>query len=140
MSVAPEPFLLRFFEPERDYQTVRGWWEAHGWSAVPVQVLPRLGIVAERGGEPTAAGWLYMDNSVGVGWLEWLVARPDASPRDVYRALASVIEFIRSEAKRMGYHTLISTCRQESLGRLLERNGFNQSDTGVSHFVGFLDQ
>jgi len=128
--------LLRFFEPEKDYSTVAAWWEGHGWNAVPVQVLPKLGVVAHRDDKPVAAGWLYMDNSVGVGWLEWLVADPDAKPREVYKALSAVIDFIKAEARQFGYHTLMSTCRQESLGRLLERNGFQKTDTDVTHYLG----
>lgn len=130
------PFLLRVFDPEKDYPNVAGWWAAHGWTPVPARVLPKLGIVAELDGVPTAAGWLYMDNSVGVGWMEWLVADPTASPRRVFQAVSAVVGFIKSEAARLGYHTLMTTCRQPSLGKLLVRQGFQQSDTGVSHFIG----
>jgi hypothetical protein len=135
-SPAPNPFLLRVFDPEADYETVASWWRAHEWNPVPVQVLPKLGIVAERDGVSIAAGWLYMDNSVGVGWLEWLVASPEATPRQVFQSISAVIGFIKSRAAQLGYHTLMTTCRQQSLGRLLERNGFQKTDASVSHYIG----
>jgi len=33
---------LRAFDPETDYPIVENWWKAHGWSAVPKVMLPRL--------------------------------------------------------------------------------------------------
>jgi len=56
-----------------DYETCAQWWSGHGWEPVPAVVLPKLGMMVVDDEAPICAAWLYMDNSVGVSMLEWLV-------------------------------------------------------------------
>ncbi|MBN8708978.1 MAG: hypothetical protein BGO12_05885 [Verrucomicrobia bacterium 61-8] len=130
---------LREFDPARDYERVSAWWQAHGWSAVPVGALPRLGVVAYFAHEDdiAAAGWLYMDNSVGVCMLEWLVTRPANRPKDSLRALDAIIEFLQQRAVDFGYGVMLTTARQSALVRLHERHGFQKTDEGVTHLISF---
>lgn len=132
---------LRTFTAD-DYPTVSQWWEGHGWSPVPLPILPKLGILAEMHEgdtiQPIAAGWLYMDNSVGVGMLEWLVADPAANPRHVLKSLNALIDFIKERAKELGYNVLLGTCRQESLSKVLQKHGFNVTDSGMIHHLAIL--
>lgn len=132
---------LRDFTPE-DYPTLEGWWQGHGWSPVPLQILPRLGIIAEMhtGAEiqPTAAAWLYMDNSVGVAMLEWMVADPKANPRTVLKALNATIDFLKERAKELRYTVILGTCRQESLSKLLQKQGFHVTDSGMIHHLAIV--
>lgn len=122
---------LRIVTPE-DYPMLESWWKGHDWPAVPQKILPRLGVVYGD----TAAGWLYLDNSVGVAMMEWLVTNPAARPLVAVRALSGVVQFLKSEAKRMDYSVILTTCRQPALARLLERNGFVTTDTGMTHLLG----
>ena len=134
-DIAP---TLRLFEPEADYALVSAWWIAHGWNAVPVGVLPKLGIIAEMDGMPVAAGWLYMDNSSGVSMMEWMVANPDAKPKSVFRSIKSIVEFLKSRAKDMGYTVMLTTCKQESLARVYEKTGFGRTDSEMIHLIQVL--
>lgn len=123
---------IRLVTPE-DYPTLERWWTGHGWPAVPQRVLPPLGVIA---GE-MAAGWLYMDNGgTGVAMMEWLVTDPQAKPLAAAKALSSVVGFLKSEAKRMDYPIIFTTCRQPALARLLNREGFMTTDTEMIHMLG----
>ena len=116
-----------------DYPMLCEWWQGHGWGAVPLKVLPPLGVILDN----TAAGWLYMDNGgTGVAMLEWLVTNPKASPLRSARCISKVVEFLKSEAKRMDYGAILTTCRQPSLARLLARNGFVKTDENLLHMMG----
>jgi hypothetical protein len=132
---------LRDFTAD-DYPTVETWWAGHGWSPVPLQILPRLGIIADmHHGEtstPTAAAWLYMDNSVGVAMLEWIVTNPEAKPRDVLKAITEAVNFIKTRAAELGYTVILATCRQESLSKVLQKRGFNVTDSGMIHHLALL--
>jgi hypothetical protein len=130
---------LKIFNAEIDYPIVSQWWINHGWSAVPLGVLPKLGIVAELGGEPVAAGWLYMDNSIGVSMLEWVVANPEAKPRSVYKSIKAIVEFLKGQAMAFGYAVMLTTCKQESLARIYEKTGFHRTDSEMIHFVQTLN-
>jgi hypothetical protein len=125
---------LRLVTPD-DYATLESWWEGHGWAPVPQRVLPPLGILYRE----HAAGWLYMDNGgTGVAMMEWLVTNPEARPLSAARALTQVVDFLKSEAKRMNYPMILTTCRQPSLARLLHRAGFQTTDSQMIHLLGIF--
>lgn len=86
------------------------WRAAHGMPDIPVALLPRLGVVAMMEGVETAAGWLYMDNSVGVGFVEWLVTRPGLSLAESKAAMAMVLATLKAEAAGHGYSLLLGHC------------------------------
>ena len=114
------------------------WWDGHGFPAVPLEILPRLGIIAEINGSPIGAAWLYMDNSSGVCMMEWTVTNPANNPRDSLRAISALTEFLKADAKSNGYTVILTTCKQQSLARVHERNGFTKTDDGMIHLIGGL--
>ena len=126
---------LRLIDKEKDYPMLEAWWRVHGFPAVPCAILPPLGVIHNE----TAAAWLYMDNGgSGVAMLEWMVTDPTAKPKEAARSLMEVSRFLQSEAKRMEYHTVLTTCRQAGLARLLTRTGFIQTDSQMIHLVASL--
>lgn len=112
------------------------WWKAHGWPGVALPILPKCGILVEDDNDMgLAAGWLYMDNSVGVAMLEWTVTNPNATAKQSYLAIAMLVQSAREVAKSLDYGVIITTARQHSLARCLQRNGFIQTDTGMTHLI-----
>lgn len=132
-----DPIQIRSYHPD-DYPMVFSWWDAHGWDAVPEPILPKFGVVAHRSGNAIAAAWLYMDNSVGVSMMEWMVANPESSARDVVAAIREIIEFLKQAAIKMDYGVMLTTCKQESLASLYERNGFQRTDSSMIHLLRVL--
>ena len=129
---------LRMFDPPTDYPIVEEWWKAHGWTAVPQIMLPKLGVIAFYAGdkiEDAAAAWLYMDNSSPVCILEWMVTNPKLSATKTVRALKHITTFITSEAKANDYAVMLTTCKQQSLVKFHEKHGFVRSDDGMTHMV-----
>lgn len=110
------------------------WWQSRGVAVIPAELLPRLGIMAVEDGSPVAAVWLYMDNSIPLGFLNWFVTRPGLSPRKSKEALDHMIHFLKQEASRLGIKALFSGCETGSgLSRLLDRHGFALAGKGISH-------
>jgi len=70
--------------------------------------------------------------------MEWLVADPDATGRQIIPAQRLLQEFFEAEAVRMDYGVMMTTCKQESLAKLHERNGFMRTDSGMIHLIKFL--
>jgi hypothetical protein len=127
-------YKLCLYDPGQ-YEVVREWWVAHGWGAVPSAILPKFGVMAFFGETPLACAWLYMDNSVGVSMLEWMVSNPDASPRKVLKAINLIVDFMGKAAADMDYGVMLTTCKQESLAKVYERAGFARTDSEMIHFV-----
>lgn len=104
------------------------WSAGHKTAEVSPNILPRLGVVAVLNGQDSAAGWLYMDNSVGVGFVEWLVTRPGLSLADAKGCMAAVFDALAMCAKDLGYGLLIGHCHP-SLHRIATRE-LGWQDTG----------
>lgn len=85
-----------------------GWRKAHGMAELPDSIFPRLGVVAVLDGVDSAAAWLYMDNSVGVAFMEWIVARPGLSISESRACFARISETFRDEAKAIGYGLILA--------------------------------
>jgi hypothetical protein len=126
---------LREIDRTQDHATLSAWWTAHGFPVVPLPVLPKLGVMAFDGELGLAAGFLYMDNSVGVCWLEWLVTNPEATGRQSLAGIAAVVEFMAERALEMDYGVMLTSCRQEGLARIYQRHGFERTDEGIVHLV-----
>ena len=112
------------------------WWDAHGHPRVPAYALPQVSIfVSDDDDEPLAFGVLYECNSAPIAWVEWVTTNPANTPLTSAKAIKVLVDFLVLEASHNGYAILLSTCRQKSLGRLLEKSGFVKTDDEVSHFI-----
>lgn len=121
------------------YPILEAWWRGHGWDPVALAVLPRCGVMIEDdAGQPIAAAFLYMENSgVGVAWMEWTVTRPELPGRQAYLAITMLTQAVREVALALDYGVVMTTARQDSLVRVLERNGFAVTDRGMTHLLMF---
>lgn len=126
---------IREIELEQDYPFLAAWWTAHGWPVVPRAILPKLGVMAMDDDLRVAAAFLYMDNSVGVSMLEWLVTNPDTTGKQSLAGIGGVIGFLAERAVQMDYGVMLTSCRQASLARLFEHHGFAKTDEGIIHMV-----
>ena len=129
---------LRLIEIEKDYPAFCDWWAGHGWPALPKSILPKRGVMAcdaAKDGAGVAAAWLYMDNSTGVSMMEWLVTNPQSGGKETLRAINAVIGFLTERALELDYGMMLTSCRQPSLVRVLEKNGFRKTDEGVTHLL-----
>lgn len=127
---------VRMVDIETDYPVVSEWWKAHGWPhPLPMQMVPKLGIMVERNGDPCLAGWVYMDNSCGVCMLEFVVGNPATPPRDVFRAIEHLTAAARLCASQNGYHTMLTYCKTMSLAKAFQKNGFQLTDDGMKHLI-----
>lgn len=126
---------LREVNLDADHPVLSLWWEAHRFPVVPRSILPKLGVMALDGEVRVAAAFLYMDNSVGVSWLEWLVTNPDATGKQSLAGIGAVVNFLAERALELDYGVMLTTCRQPALARIFERHGFAKTDEGVIHLV-----
>lgn len=125
---------LREYTPE-DHPMLTAWWKAHGFPQLPAQILPRMGYLVEHDGAPVVAGWLYMDNSVGVSMLEWVTTNPEAPVKVIPTAIRVLCDFMWERANAMDYGVMLTTCRQPALARVFEKNGFQRTDDSVIHLL-----
>lgn len=123
------PYLVREFDGERDYPTFREWHYDHGAPPPPIEMLPRLGVMAYRDDREDAALFLYMDNSVGVCFAEHVCTRPGLGIRAARQAIERAVDYLKKAAAEMGYGLMVIHTRP-GIERFAEKIGFH---------VGFRD-
>ncbi|CAN5773531.1 hypothetical protein BH09VER1_BH09VER1_46280 [soil metagenome] len=120
---------IREFEGEKDFAWLEEWHEGHGGMAPPGALLPKLGIVVfeTNGGEQedVAALWLYMDNSVGVCFVEHVVTRPGLTLAGARGALLFGLTFLKERAMAMNYGLMLVHTRP-AIARVLRGAGFRE--------------
>ena len=63
----------------------------------------------------------------------------DAEKEEFIRKLKKLTEFYESLCRENDYGLLFTTCKQEGLAKIHERNGFERCDEGMIHLAKILD-
>jgi len=120
---------------EADYPDFEQWWKGHHFAPIPIVALNTLGLVAEEDGKKLAAVWIYTASTGIFCMMEWLVTDPSITPMKAAKAINVLLGFAWQECERRGYQIVLTACRQQSLGRLYERNGYQKRDENVTHYI-----
>ena len=105
-----------------DYQLVKGWVEAHSGDSVFAEtLLPPVGVIVERGGEPVGACWVYLSAGIGVGFLEWPVTKPGLGLGESLQIMGFALGVLESIARGHDYGALIATT-PAVIGKFLEKD------------------
>lgn len=121
-----------------DHPMLEQWWNGHGWPAIPRNMIPPFAwIVESLDGTGRAFACAYMDNGgTGIAMLEWIVTNPANTPRESFRALDTLLPFMRDYLRdKLDYPIIMATCRQPALSRILEKHQFQRTDEGVTHHL-----
>jgi hypothetical protein len=123
-----EEITTRYFEPERDYEEFSAWQKAHSMPVLPEWSLPEVGVVAESGGYPVAAGFMYCDHSAHFGFPTFVVVNPLAAREVRSTCIDRVIEELIETGKQLGIRLFWTATNHKSLGERFKRQGFVVTD------------
>jgi hypothetical protein len=124
--------MIRLYQ-DSDYETVKGWWEAWGWTPVAKEALAPLGVIASNGEEDVCCAWLYRTES-SLALLEWFISNPKVK-KGRKGAMNVVILSLCDIAKKYGFTHIVSFTKDPHFTRLLEKHGFNGRSDYVSNMV-----
>ena len=114
---------VREYDAAHDAVMVCAWWAAHGEGRFPLGLLPPTGLVAEVGGKPVAACWLYMALGVGLCWLEWPVSIPGLALSESREAFTKLVEAMEVVARAHNYPVMIAHTLPP-IARMMKGMGF----------------
>lgn len=117
------PYLVRNFEIEADYEMFAGWHIDRGVKAPPQSVLQTLGVIAHLDGWDAAAMFLYMSNSCGVCFAEHLCTRPGLGLRAARLACERCLDYLKLAASEMDYGLMVIHTRP-GIERFASKLGF----------------
>jgi len=121
---------LRMYDAEKDHGMILQWCAAHGHVGIPVNVLPKLGVVVQADGEDVAALWLYMDNSTGVCFAEHPITKNGVGLKLAKDALGFALTYLKNEARANGYW-IMRVFTLPAIARTLKNFGFRKDTEGL---------
>jgi hypothetical protein len=121
---------LRAFSYKEDAPTINEWGKAHAFPLPPEECLPPIGYIANE----AAVGFLYTTDSK-LAWMEWVFADPKKPKEERKVALDTLIEYLSAVAEDKGCLAIFSASGFKAFSSVLERNGFTETDSGISHFI-----
>lgn len=112
---------------EADHPLISSWWKAHSVAVIPHCALPKTSAVCEFEGVPVAASWVYLDNSISLGFMAWTCADPDAKGKVTLQAIHTVIKFLTTHTEEDLGYILMALSAQHGLTKLMEKHGFKNA-------------
>ena len=123
--------MVRVWDRDTDYETLKAWWDGHGWTPLSAEDIPDTGYIANE----CAFGCLYIDIHMRFAMLEWVVTDPSRPPRACLMALNEVLDKLLGTAKEVGVKRVYSVLKHEGLVKLYEKHGFVKGDTQVCDMI-----
>lgn len=118
------------------YPELKRWWRGHRWEPVPAHLIPKFAFLAIDGNIPRAFACAYLDaQGTGVAMLTWLLANPDNSARQSYRALNTIIPLMRDELVELGYKQILTTSAHPALVKIFEKHRFQQAGKNYTELI-----
>ena len=119
--------IIRPFEMDKDYDLVCGWWAKRGLPAVPKVILGiARGVIAMGGKQDIAAGWMYFDETLTIGVVDWITTNPTmALSPTLTDGIGRILSFFEYAAKDKGVHNLFSfVAKDTGLHRQMVKTGW----------------
>jgi len=130
----------RVWDRDKDYDTLKSWWQDWEFGVVPKECLPPDGIVVEAQGRPVCAAGLYKGEGTQFGFMEWIVTDKRANPRDIHVCLKKCIDSIMEMAKAKGMKLVYTATKEQSLHkRYTKYHDMTLTESGVKTFLRDLD-
>lgn len=123
------------YDPERDYEDVKTWWEKHKFHVLPKEALPRIGFMANKNDQKLCASWLYKDESADLGFLTWVTSNPSASPFDISWGIDLMMTMAISKAKDIGLKIIFSCTNHHRLADRFQKQGFIVTDENSTEMI-----
>jgi hypothetical protein len=119
---------------DQDKPMIDGLFRSHGggWQIPPDEILPDRGFVSENGGKPVFAGWLYIDPTSKMAFMDWLVANHDCTQEEREEGLKALLQGIWEEARAHGVQRILTISNHGGLISKLMSNGFFITDKNVT--------
>lgn len=119
---------VELFNSETNYKDVSLMWEKQNWPVIPIQALPKTGMVVYKDDTPVAAGFLYNTDS-SLAWLEFIVANPDFDHEVRSEALDLVVNGLVKVAKNYGKSDIFTVSNHKRLINRYKSFDFKEKDT-----------
>ncbi len=117
-----------------DYEELCRWWKGHGWTPMPVHLLP-TGWIIEKDGKPLCAGFVYKAEGVPVAYFEYIVSNPDLKPIESYRAIDFLFEKVTEYLEFNMIQACFAKLNTKGLIKMYKRHNFIEGDTNMKDMV-----
>ncbi len=127
-------YRIEAYRENDHYPMICSWWTWHKFSPVAQALLPKNALIVSNGETPVCCGFLYSSDS-GMGWIEFVVANPDARPRDISQCIDLLLLSLVELSRKLGQACLFTSSNKKGLIKRFMRAGFMVGDTATTQLV-----
>lgn len=129
---------IEYFEPENHYETICKWWTDYKWTQLPLEALPKTGIVVKYDNDMVCAGFLYKTDSC-IAWPEFFVSNPHFREKGFREAaLTMLLKKLLEAAKESGFKICFSSVNNYRLRKRLKDVGFELLESNMCNMIKAL--
>jgi len=119
---------------DKDFEHLDKWWYEWNGSIVDHDILPKTGFIAECGGKPVSAIFMFKTNSNSAA-IQWVVSDKNYREDNRNLILKELIKACEEEWKKDGGKFLFFWGNIKSFNNNLKEIGFLTGDTGYEQLI-----
>lgn len=127
---------VRMYTPSYDFGQIEVWAKKRGLACPSFAEFPKIGGVVDN----VAAGFLYVDQSSTVAFMENFITNPEAKPVESHEAINKIIDLLAYEAKLLGITTIRSGTSKSGVLKVAKKKGFVEAETNASILIMGVEQ
>jgi hypothetical protein len=125
---------LELFDKDKHYDIICSWWSKHDWPIVPINALPKTGLIVSDDGMYTCSGFLYATDS-SLCWLEWIVSNPDVEYNKRDMSMYLLINGLVEISKKNKFSHIFTSASHSGLIERYKNCGFKQTDLSMTNLI-----
>lgn len=125
------------FKPIEHYILMSRWYEQRKFPIVPLEFLPKTGLVVSHDGVFICMGHLYFTDG-GIASIAHLVSSPVATSDERHTGLDLLLLKLITIAKEQKFKMVTIATNLEKLFDRIDKLGFKKTDENVTHFGRLL--
>ena len=122
------------FITQKELKEVFEWWKHYGFKQVPVESLPKGGLIVSKDNINLYSCFIYFTDS-NIAWLEWVVSNPKAPVDKKKGAFEYMLEVVEVILKLKGMKQIFISTNLPAFKNKLKKNEFEETDSNVTHYI-----
>jgi len=119
---------------ESHYDLINSWLKDHKWDSLPLDLIPKNGIVVHKDNKPLCTGFLYKTDS-SFCFIEFIVYDPKEDINECSFAIDELLKALHYRAKSEGFKYIMASTNNLPLVNKYKEQGFETSSNHVTNLI-----
>ena len=128
-------FTAKDFQGSEDYESIASWWSSHGFEPMPLEYLPREGLVVWKDDVPAASGFLYPSPGTKICYMVWILSNPQLPAITRGKAIDHLLDSLILKARGLGCKFVFTSSNHDGLNKKMQTKGFHVTENPACNML-----